>query len=217
MENIKLSVGQIEGETSLSRLIYESKGVASESKKRRIHGKPALKDMVGWLKSKKFGEVMEKELLKILYTYPQGSLGRFPLTLNNHVRAIQEKMRRGEKVVKKEMDLSDINHLKREEAIKQQQVITVISEQEKLRHEESKSMSEQLKLDRIEALKVSREKKMHAPALPEPEPEVAVSPKTPTHPEPTPEENAAALERRRMFAERLQQMTDGSAEEWMKG
>jgi isopropylmalate/homocitrate/citramalate synthase len=189
--------GSIIEQPVLSRLIQESKGSAKDSRKRTANLSITLERVINVLKKNNYDEDTKKELIKIASRTPQGGLERFMASISIHVNAIQRN-RRGEEAIKTEAIISH----------RRQQSIQEV-EQNKLMKEKTIKKDETFFADTEEQIKTVKQLEIVKPPVQSVLPQKLA---------PSREEVVEAMESRRAFAKRLEELNDDDStdKEWLK-
>lgn len=241
MEKLNINVGQIShGTPTIQRLIEESRGISREAGKEKAirRGPVYLEDVLNWIKKQGYDNFTETSLIKVASSYPNGALRRFYTNFNNHLASIQKLKREdtseGKIVRKKELDIETLSEEKRQSALRQKMLARIRFEEEEKERQESQL--EQLKNQE----KNERVREMFAPPpnvfaaqlpaqtrQPQQSPPQYQQPQQPQQTQqtqqpqgPNPQEVAKALEMRRRFAKRLEEIgqeDELTDKEWLGG
>lgn len=189
--------GSIIEQPVLSRLIQESKGSAADSRKRTANLSITLERVIHVLEKNNYDEDTKKELIKIASRCPQGGLEGFMLSINIHVNSIQRN-RRGEGTMKTE---AIISHRRQQSKMKEKNI----------------KKDETFFTNTEEQIKTVKQPEIENQSELEKKTEI-VQPVLSQKPSPSREEIVEAMESRRSFAKRLEELNDddSSDKEWLR-
>ena len=193
--------GSIIDQPILSRLIQESKGSAKDSRKRTANLSVTLERVIKVLEKNNYDEDTKKELIKIASRCPQGGLEKFMESISIHVAAIQRN-RRGTKTIKTSAIISH----KRQQSI---QEIEQSNFKEKIIKKDENFFADEEQIKTVKQLEIV--KNLAQPALPQ-------KPFSSREEALSREEVIEAMESRRAFAKRLEELNDDDEpdKEWLK-